>query len=138
MGSPLVREFDVSTGLLLWITSTSFGAGRNLGQTGCRALRSAIGPEGLRAFHRLMRDALHSEPLYARVEHALITTFPGLPVLTIFGKRNDQFAFQTGWKALFPGACQVVVPGGHHFPMRDNPDLVATTVRTWYSDVVAA
>jgi haloalkane dehalogenase len=138
MGSPLVREFDVSTSLLVWITSASFGAGRNLGQTDRRALRSAIGPEGLRAFHRLMREGLHSEPLYARVEHALTATFRDLPVLTIFGERNDPFGFQTRWKALFPGARQVVVPDGHHFPMCDNPDVMATSIRTWYRDVVAA
>jgi pimeloyl-ACP methyl ester carboxylesterase len=138
MASPVVREFDVATGLLPWITATAFGAGRNLDQTHRRALRLALGRDGLRGFHRLMADARHSQPLYARVDRALTNDFCGLPVLTIFGERNDPFGFQTRWKSLFPGARQVVVPGGHHFPMCDDPSLVATTIKTWYRDFVAA
>jgi pimeloyl-ACP methyl ester carboxylesterase len=138
MGSPLVREFDVATGLLPRITATGFGAGRHLNETGRRALRFAIGRGGLRAFHRLMRDALHCEPVYARVGHALTHEFRGLPVLTIFGERNDPFSFQSRWKLLFPDARQVVVPDGHHFPMCDDPTLVATTIKSWYRDSVAA
>jgi pimeloyl-ACP methyl ester carboxylesterase len=138
LSNPLVREFDVATGLLAWITATSFGAGRNLDQSGRRALRSAIRGDGLRAFHRLMSDALHSQPLYARVERALTAEFRDLPVLTVFGERNDPFEFQKCWKALFPSARQVVVPNGHHFPMCDDPTLVATSISAWYSDLVAA
>jgi len=138
MGSPLVREFDVATGLLAWITSTSFGAGRNLDHTGRRALRSAIGRDGLRAFHRLMGDALDSEPLYERVQRALTDEFRDVPVLTIFGERNDPFAFQARWKALFPEVRQVVVKDGHHFPMCDDPAFVASSIRSWYRDVLAA
>ena len=138
MGSPLAREFDVATGLLPWITSTAFGPGRNLDLSRRRALRSAIDRDGLRAFHRLMSSALHSERLHARVERALTHEFWRLPVLTIFGERNDPFGFQKRWKALFPAAREVMVPDGHHFPMCDDPALVASSIKTWYRDVVAA
>jgi pimeloyl-ACP methyl ester carboxylesterase len=138
VSNPLIREFDVATGLLARITATPFGAGRNLDRRGRRALQSAISGAGLRAFHRLMSDALHSEPLYASVERALTVEFRDLPVLTIFGERNDPFDFQKHWKGLFPSASQVVVPNGHHFPMCDDPTLVATNIRAWYRDVVAA
>jgi pimeloyl-ACP methyl ester carboxylesterase len=40
--------------------------------------------------------------------------------------------------ALLAKARQVVVPGGHHFPMCDYPALVATSISGWYRDVVAA
>jgi haloalkane dehalogenase len=86
----------------------------------------------------LLSDALHSEPLYARVERALTVEFRRLPVLTIFGERNDPFEFQKRWKRLFPGARQVLVPNGHHFPMCDDPTLVASSIRAWRRDVVAA
>jgi haloalkane dehalogenase len=137
LGSPLAREFDVATGLLPWITSTTFGAGRNLELSRRRAVRSAIDRDALRAFHRLMSSALHSEPLYARVERALANEFRSLPVLTIFGERNDPFEFQKRWKALFPAAREVVVADGHHFPTCDDPALVATSIKTWYRGVVA-
>jgi pimeloyl-ACP methyl ester carboxylesterase len=138
MASPLVRDFDVATGLLPRITATSFGAGRNLDPTGRRALRSAIDRHGLRAFHELMGDVLRSQAIYARVQRALTHQFRGLPLLTIFGERNDPFGFQRRWKSLFSKARQVVVPGGHHFPMCDDPALVATSINSWYRDVVAA
>jgi pimeloyl-ACP methyl ester carboxylesterase len=138
MGSPLVRELDVATGLLPRVTATAVGAGRTLDNNGRRALCSVIRGDRLRAFHQLMSDALHSEPLYARVDRALTVEFRDLPVLTIFGERNDPFEFQKCWKALFPSARQVVVPNGHHFPMCDDPTLVATSIRAWYRDVVAA
>ena len=138
MGNPLVREFDVATGLLPQITATSFGAGGNLDPTGRRALRSAIDRDGLRAFHTLMGDALRSHAIYARVQRALTDQFRDLPLLTIFGERNDPFGFQRRWKSLFPQARQVVVPGGHHFPMCDDPALVATSISSWYRDLVAA
>ena len=85
-----------------------------------------------------MSDALHSEPLYASVERALTVEFRDLPVLTIFGERNDPFEFQKCWKVLFPSARQLVVPNGHHFPMCDDPTLVATSIKGWYRDVAAA
>ena len=138
MGTPLVRDVDVATGLLARITATSFGAGRNLDPTRRRALRSAIDRDGLRAFHALMGDALRSPALYARVQRALTEPFRDVPLLTIFGERNDPFGFQSRWKALFPAARQVVVPGGHHFPMCDAPALVASSISGWYRGVVAA
>ena len=116
MASPLVRDFDVATGLLSRITATSFGAGRNLDPAGRRALRCAIDRDGLRAFHELMRDALRSQAIYARVQRALTDQFGSLPLLTIFGERSDPFGFQRRWNSLFSEARQVVVPADITFP----------------------
>jgi hypothetical protein len=52
----------------------------------------------------------------------------------LFGERNDPFGFQTHWKELYPDAKQMVVKNGNHFPMCDEPDLVARTIREWYDE----
>ena len=137
MGSTLMREFDVATGLLPRVASSNFGAGRYLDQLSRAAYRAGIGPQGLRAFHYYLRDARHCDALYERAGAALTGPFQHLPLLTIFGERNDPLKFQQRWKGLFPAAQQVVVPKGNHYPMCDDPDLVARTIRTWHTDRVA-
>ena len=54
------------------------------------------------------------------------------PVLTIFGKRNDPLRFQPKWKLRLPHARQITVAKGYHFPMCDNPTLVAETIDNWH------
>ena len=137
MGSSVMREFDAMTQALLRITSTAFGVSRNLDEPSRRAFRAGVGPEGLRAFHLFMRDARNCEPLYRRVDNALAGPFRGLPFLSIFGERNDPLGFQKRWKQLYPQGRQVVVAKGNHFPMCDDPDLVARTIRAWHSEKVA-
>jgi haloalkane dehalogenase len=58
--------------------------------------------------------------------------FAGLPLLTIFGERNDPFDFQREWKRRYPNATQLVIRGGHHFPMCDDPAFVAHAIDEWY------
>ena len=60
-----------------------------------------------------------------------------LPMVTIFGERNDPLGFQPRWKALFPEARQVIVSQGNHFPMCDDPELVASTIREFHYRKVA-
>lgn len=48
-----------------------------------------------------------------------------LPVLTVFGERNDPAPFQRRWSRPYPNAQQVAVPQGYHFPMIDDPQLFA-------------
>jgi haloalkane dehalogenase len=59
-----------------------------------------------------------------------------LPLLTIFGQRNDPIGFQPRWKTLFPGARQVIVANGNHFPMCDDPGFVAAQIRQWHRELV--
>jgi pimeloyl-ACP methyl ester carboxylesterase len=54
--------------------------------------------------------------------------------LTIFGEKNDPLHFQPQWNARFADTRQVIVPGGHHFPMCDDPVLVADAIHTWHHD----
>jgi pimeloyl-ACP methyl ester carboxylesterase len=137
MGSRVMREFDVLTELIPRIAATPFGVGRHMDEVSRGAFRAGIGARGLRAFHDYIRDASHCEGLYRRVARALDGPLGQAPLLTIFGERNDPFGFQKHWKELFPEARQVVVAKGNHFPMCDDPDLVARAIQGWYRECVS-
>jgi pimeloyl-ACP methyl ester carboxylesterase len=132
VGSAAFTELDARTGLLPRITSTAFGIGRHMDDAGRRAFRAGMPPSARRAFHDYMRDAGRSGALYTRIHDALTGPFARLPLLTIFGERNDPFHFQPRWRELFPHAVQMVVAKGNHFPMCDDPDLVAQTIQAWH------
>lgn len=136
MGSAPMREFDVLTQLLPRITSSTFGVGRHLDVAGRKAFLAGIGSQGVRAFHRYLQDARKSKTIYEPLRTALAGPFRALPLLTIFGERNDPLGFQPQWKELYPEARQVVVKNGNHFPMCDAPDLVAISIRDFHRDLV--
>lgn len=129
MGSTVVREFSAWTGILAKVTARPFGIGRTMDEPSRQAFLDGIGRQGMRTFHAYMRDARKSETIYTQLDQALRGPFRQLPLMTVFGERNDPLGFQPRWKALFPNSRQVVVRGGNHFPMCDNPDLVASSIR---------
>lgn len=131
MGSSVMRRIDLSTGLLSRITSTSFGVGRHLDARSRVAYRNGLAL-GMGAFHDYLRDARFSDAIYDEVTRALTGPFRSLPLLTIFGERNDPLGFQPQWKRLFPSAQQKVIPKGNHFPMCDDPAGVADQIRAWH------
>jgi pimeloyl-ACP methyl ester carboxylesterase len=136
MGSDIVRRIDMATDAIARITSTSFGIGRHLDEASRLAFHAGLSRE-LGAFHDYLREARFSDDLYEDVTRALTGPFRTLPVLTIFGEKNDPLGFQPQWKQLFPKARQVAVPKGNHFPMCDDPDLVAASIRDWHRSLVA-
>jgi haloalkane dehalogenase len=135
MGSSVTRQFNVATGALARLSATSFGVGRHLDQKSRRAYRAGL-QQGMYAFHDYLNDARNSD-LYREVDRAVGGPLARLPLLTIFGERNDPLKFQPQWKMRFPSARQFVVPRGNHFPMCDAPDLVAEEIRRWYGERVA-
>jgi haloalkane dehalogenase len=110
--------------------------GRHLDVAGRKAFLAGIGSQGVRAFHRYLQDARKSKTIYEPLRTALAGPFRALPLLTIFGERNDPLGFQPQWKELYPEARQVVVKNGNHFPMCDAPDLVAISIRDFHRDLV--
>ncbi len=90
-----------------------------------------------RNFHRAMRSARRSRDLYAGAERRLRTDHAEVPVLTVFGEKNDPFGFADRWRSMFPHAWSWTVPDGNHFPMCDDPDGYVTHVRDWYRSEVA-
>lgn len=132
VGSRTMREIDVLTGFIPALTSSSFGIGRHLGAAGRGVFRAGMKTTGRRAFHDYMHDAREGCGVYEKAAAALAGPLARVPVLTIFGERNDPFGFQPRWKKLYPDAQQMVLKNGNHFPMCDEPDLVARTIRDWY------
>ena len=130
MGSRAMRRIDLATSFLPRITSTAFGVGRHLDARSRTAYRIGIA-QGLGAFHEYLSDARDSS-IYEELDRAFAGPLGRLPLLTIFGERNDPLGFQPRWKALFPSAQQHVIPKGNHFPMCDDPRGVATTIGEWH------
>jgi pimeloyl-ACP methyl ester carboxylesterase len=129
MGSAPARELDAAIGWLPRLTATSFGVGRHWSRADLAVFRAGIDPSARRAWHSYFRDARGAGDLYAGLDAGLRGPLADRPLLTIFGQFNDPLRFQRRWRRLYPDARQVKVPRGNHFPMCDDPDLVAAAVK---------
>lgn len=136
MGSRRMRWF--SGWLLPRMTASRFGIGRHLDRADRRVFLRPWKqrPEVRPTFAALMRDTVASDA-GTRADAALRGVLAGLPLLTVFGERNDPFSFAQEWQRRFPDAVQHTVPGGNHFPMCDAPDEVATWIRDFHATRVA-
>lgn len=132
MGSRPISAFNSGTNLIARMSSTRFGVGRHFSREQKRAFVSMFRRKtSRRRFHSLMASALRDVDYLAEVEAGL-SELSDKPALTIFGKRNDPFGFQERWLSHFPDAEQMVIPGGYHFPMCDDPDGVAERIASWH------
>lgn len=131
MGSAPARASDAMLGWLPRLTSTAFGVGRHWSRTDLAVFRAAIDASARRAWHSYFRDARNAAELYVELDAGLRGPLANRPLLTIFGQFNDPLRFQQQWKTLYPNARQVKVPRGNHFPMCDDPQLVATELRAF-------
>ena len=129
MGSAPARELDAAVGWLPRLTATGFGVGRHWSRADLAVFRAGIDRSARRAWHGYFRDARHADELYAELDDGLRGPLSDRRLLTIFGQFNDPLRFQPRWKTLFPTAHQVTVRRGNHFPMCDDPDLVASAVK---------
>ena len=130
-GSAAMREFDAFTGVLPLGSSTRFGVGRHMDRATRRAWRAGLRDRSARrATHRLFRDAASNGAVHDAAEAAL-TALAGRPTVTIFGRFGDYFGFRRQWRRHHPHTVQHTVPGGFHFPMCDNPSLVAQQLHDW-------
>jgi haloalkane dehalogenase len=75
------------------ITASSFGVGRHMEEPSRKAFLFGIGTEGIRSFHSYLRDALKANTIYTQIYDVLTGPFRKLPVITIFGERNDPLGF---------------------------------------------
>jgi haloalkane dehalogenase len=70
------------------------------------------------------------------VERSLRTTLADLPVLTLFGRKNDPYGWQHRFSQIFPNATVAGISNGHHFPFCDDPDAYSAAICTWWADTV--
>ena len=133
MGSAPMRELDAATGFLSAATSTRLGVGRHWDKATRKTFRRGMTPAGRRSLHRYMRAARRHD--YETIT-SVVDRFASMPLLTIFGERNDPLRFQAKWAERFPLITQVQVAKGNHFPMCDDPELIATTIIGWHDEVL--
>lgn len=137
VSSAPVTAIDVSTNIIPRLTSGRFGVGRNLDDEARSAFLGPFRNRGpRRRFHVMMGAARRESAFLERVENGLRTTLADRPVLTVYGEHNDPFGFQARFKELLPTATELVIPGGNHFPMTDDPDLVAEKIADWHREMI--
>jgi haloalkane dehalogenase len=124
-GSAAVRGISAVTGGLAWASGTRLGVGRNWDKATKRAWRAGLRDRSSRRFlHRLFRDARANRSTQDAAEAAIAGLKDG-PLITVFGEFGDYFRFQKQWSARHAVLDRIVVPWGLHFPMCDNPGMVA-------------
>ena len=127
--------------LLARATASSYGAGRHLTPIEKRAFRA---PYRDRVVRRnavaMLRDSIQANDYLRRLDQMLRVPLSRLPLLLVFGDDSPTYKerFPAAWMARFPRARLVLVEGGHHFPIADDPDLVAGAIRSWWHESIAA
>ncbi len=138
VGSVPMTAIGTSTNLVPKLTSGRGGVGRHLPETDRSAFLGPFRDPGRRRrFHQTMHAALADHGLRDDLGR-VVELFADRPVLSIFGEKNDPFGFQDRIDSIFDDHEAVVVAGGNHFPMCDDPELFADTVRRWYRARVEA
>jgi pimeloyl-ACP methyl ester carboxylesterase len=133
VGSAPVRASGGLSGWLARLSASSFGAGRHWTRSDRRVFLAGLDRSARRNTHRYLNALRQEHDLLRRVETALSEDLARLPLLTVFGSRNDPFGLADRWKELFPAAEQHIVPGGNHYPMGDDPEAVAEWIRSWHA-----
>lgn len=136
VGSAPARTVGGLTGWLGRLSASSFGAGRHWSRSDRRVFLAGFDRSALRNTHRYLNALRRENDLLGRAETALSDDLAGLPLLTVFGSRNDPFGMAKRWKQFFPAAEQRIVPGGNHYPMDDDPNAVAGWIRRWHAEHV--
>ncbi len=134
VGSAPARTLGGMSGWLARLSASSFGAGRHWSRGDRRVFLAGLNRPARRNIHRYLNALRRENDLLQRVETALSEELGRLPLLTVFGSRNDPFGLAKRWKQFFPAAEQHVVPGGNHYPMGDDPEAVADWIRCWHID----
>ncbi len=129
-----VRRLNGATGLLYRLTSGRSGIGRLLDD---EARAAFLGPYRSRAgrarFHQLMASVLEDEAFTEEVASDL-ARLAGRPALTIFGEKNDPFGFQARFRDVLGEPDEMIIEGGNHFPMADDPAGVAARIIRWHAE----
>ena len=126
------------TNVLARFTASRYGVGREMSRADRRAF---LGPwrsrTGRRATQQTLAGVLRIDPVMAEMERSLRIALADLPVLTLFGRRNDRYGWQARFGQIFPQATATAIERGHHFPFDDDPDTYSGAICTWWAQKVA-
>ena len=127
------------TNAMALVTASRHGVGRHMSSADQRAFR---GPwrsvSGRWATQQILAGVPRIDPMMATLERSLPAALTGLPVLTLFGRRNDPYGWQDRFGQMFPQATAAGITGGHHFPFDDDPDAYAAAISAWWAEKVAS
>ena len=135
---PLFGAINSRMNILALLTATSYGVGKKMSRADRRVF---LGPwrsrRNRRATLQVLAGVLHIDPMMAAVGRSLPATLGGLPVLTVFGRKNDPYGWQSRFQQVFPGATAAAIAEGHHFPFDDDPDAYSAAISTWWAGQVS-
>ena len=126
------------TNAMALFTASRYGVGRHLSSADRRAF---LGPwrsvSGRRATQQILAGVLGIDPVMATLERSLPAALADLPVLTLFGRKNDPYGWQDRFGQMFPQATAAGITDGHHFPFDDDPDAYTAAISAWWAEKVA-
>ncbi len=125
MGSAPVRELDAAINALARATSTRFGAGRHWSRADRAAFRAGIDAPARRAWHAYFRDARRAHALYTDVDAALRGGAGRSATADHLRSVQRSAAVSAALERVVSDGTPTAGPPGNHFPMCDDPDLVA-------------
>jgi haloalkane dehalogenase len=138
IANPLFGALNNLTNVAALFTASSYGVGRVMSKAD---RRSFLGPwrslSSRRATQQVLAGVLRIDPIMADVELSLQASLADLPVLTLFGRKNDPYGWQHRFQHIFPGAAAVGIADGHHFPFNDDPDAYSAAISAWWAEKVA-
>jgi haloalkane dehalogenase len=138
IASPLFGALNDLTNIAALFTASSYGVGREMSTADRRAF---LGPwrsvSSRRATQQVLAGATRIDPIMADVEHSLQTNLASLPVLTLFGRKNDRYGWQARFHQIFPGAAAAGIADGHHRPFNDDPDAYSAEISAGWTERVA-
>lgn len=123
------------------VEAMSYGAGRGLSPDGRRVFLAPFRERRIRrAALAMLGDAARDTSFLARVEAGVQVTLWQRPLLLVFGAMSPTIheRFPERWRELFTDTRLVIVPGAHHFPMVDAPEVVASAISSWHRDRIVA
>ena len=138
VGSRPFGAVDSLANVMARFSASRYGVGRLMSKADRRAF---LGPWRSRGSRRATRQVLarllRIDPVMATVEQSLQTRLADLPVLTLFGRKNDPYGWQHRFQHIFPGAAAAGIPAGRHFPFNDDPDAYSSAICAWWTEKVA-
>jgi pimeloyl-ACP methyl ester carboxylesterase len=129
IASPLFGAVNNLTNAAALLTASCYGVGRHMSRPDRRAfLRPWRSTSSRRATQQILAGVLYIDPVMAEVERSLRVTLADLPVLTLFGRKNDRYGWQNRFQQIFPHATAALIDDGRHFPFNDDPDAYSTAI----------